>query len=537
MSGAQPAATAYAAPATVSPVAAAATRDGRTTRNNASARTAASGAQPSAAAYAAAPAATSAYPSYPVAPGQALPAAGGNAYGAVPAYPVAQAGRAGASALLPSVAAPVDAYGLPVAASAQPKTLRDELADLQQERGATVTVGSTLRTRKGESGLGKLDDIEVPFDVKVPVGNGKVSFNATLVSLDAGTPTTTNSLASYDAGSRFGAGPAAAYDSYLSALSGGRGSSAGAQTADGVGLSVGYESERWRADIGTTPIGFQYSNVVGGASINGPLTEQLNYKLGVARRAVTDSLLSFAGARDARTGDKWGGVVATGARVELGLEPEKGYGFYGYGSYHSITGTNVASNTRLEGGGGMYYQLIDEATRSLSSGLSITGLGYGKNRRYFTYGHGGYFSPQQFLSVSVPIDWSARTTRLSYHVQGSLGVQHFKEDPANYFPTSRSRQAAAYQSAQTAASVATLSDDAAVARYAGQTKTGLGYNVAGSLEYKIAPQLFLGGTLDLDNASDYRQLTGGIYLRYALEPQSRPMAMPLTPYKSPYSVY
>lgn len=508
--------------------------------------------QPAAASavYAGAPAG-GAYVPYPSAAGSAVSApAGGypvqghaaNGYPA-PAYPASASPVPAYPAGVPPLAAPAGTYdafdGRTVAAAGPqpPRTLSEELSELRQERGATFTVGSTLRTRKGESGLGKLDDVEVPFDVNVPLGNGKVTFNATLVSLDAGDPATTTSLASYDAGSRFGAGPVAAYDSYLSAESGDGGRTAGSQSDDGVGVSVGYEGERWRADIGTTPIGFRYSSVVGGAQVNGPLTEQLNYKLGVARRAVTDSLLSFAGTQDARSGDEWGGVVATGVRAELGLQPEQGYGFYGYGSYHRVSGHNVASNTRFEGGGGMYYQLIDEPDHALSSGLALTLLGFGKNRRYFTYGHGGYFSPQNFMSVSVPLDWSQRTSRLSYRLQGSLGVQHFKEDPANYFPTSRARQAAAYEAAQIASGQASLSDDAARARYSGQSKTGLGYNLSGSLEYKVAPQLFLGGVLGLDNASDYRQMTGGVYLRYALEPQSRPMAMPLAPYRSPYSVY
>ena len=164
-----------------------------------------------------------------------------------------------------------------------------------------VSLGATLRTRQGEAGLGKLDDLETPFEVRVPAGNGKVVFNATMVSLDAGTPATATSLSSYDQASRFGGGPVAAYNSYLSATGGGRGISAGPQSDDGVGLSIGYESERWRADIGTTPIGFLYSTVVGGAQIEGPLNDQIDYKVGVSRRAVTDSLLSFAGAKDART--------------------------------------------------------------------------------------------------------------------------------------------------------------------------------------------------------------------------------------------
>ena len=55
------------------------------------------------------------------------------------------------------------------------------------------------------------------------------------------------------------------------------------------------------------------------------------------------------------------------------------------------------------------------------------------------------------------------------------------------------------------------------------------------MEYQVAPQLFFGGHLGLDNAKDYRQFTGGLYLRYAFEPQSRPLAMPVQQLRSIYS--
>lgn len=424
--------------------------------------------------------------------------------------------------------------GIPVAPQ-RPRSLNEEFADLKQERTPTIAMGVNTRQRDGEKGLGKMDEYSVPIEASMPLGDGKISVHAMMVSIDAGTPETARSLATYDASSRFGGGPQAAYESYLIAESGGRPVSPGSQSQEGVGLALKYENDYLRADVGTTPLGFQENNIVGGVSIQGPLGDKFAYKATASRRPVTDSVLSYAGTKDERTGDKWGGVVATGGRVDLTYEPEPSYGFYGYGSYHYLTGHNVASNTRIEGGGGMYVHLMDEEDARLTTGVNVTGMGYGKNRRFFTYGHGGYFSPQNFVSVSVPIDWSQRKGRLSYRVAGSIGLQHFKEDPANYFPTSSSRQMAAYEAAQNMASLADLNDDAARARYAGQSKTGVGYNFSGAMEYQVAPQLFFGGHLGLDNAKDYRQFTGGLYLRYAFEPQSRPLAMPVQQLRSIYS--
>jgi len=68
----------------------------------------------------------------------------------------------------------------------------------------------------------------------------------------------------------------------------------------GVGVDVGYQYRGLKADVGATPFGFREQNIVGGVQYKGGLTDKVSYRLTAARRAVTDSLLSYAGARDAR---------------------------------------------------------------------------------------------------------------------------------------------------------------------------------------------------------------------------------------------
>ena len=61
------------------------------------------------------------------------------------------------------------------------------------------------------------------------------------------------------------------------------------------------------------------------------------------------------------------------------------------------------------------------------------------------------------------------------------------------------------------------------------------YGLALAAEYQLAPKWFLGGNLSIDNARDYRQYKGGIYVRYALESQTGPVPMPVPPFTSPYA--
>ncbi|MDR6233284.1 cellulose biosynthesis protein BcsC [Pseudomonas oryzihabitans] len=383
------------------------------------------------------------------------------------------------------------------------------LADIQQSRSATITQGLSVRSNNSESGLGKLTAVEAPLEIAVPVGDDRLAVRVTPVSLDAG-------KVAPGAADRFGGGPVASI----------AGGDPGSQKASGTGIAVAYSqpSSGLKADAGTTPLGFREATVVGGVSLERPLgdSEHARYTLSASRRAVIDSLTAFAGSRDTRTGQEWGGVTANGVRGQLSYD-DGNVGAYAYASWFRLLGNKVEDNDRAEFGGGTYRYLVNSSDAQLTLGLSLTALGYANNQNFFTYGHGGYFSPQRFFALGVPLIWSQRGDRWTYQLRGTLGVQHFQQDAADYYPTDAAAQAAASQALGSAA------------RYAGQSKTGLGYSLVAAGEYRLNPDFHLGGELGLDNARDYRQVNGSLYLRYYFEPQDRPLALPVSPYRSPYS--
>lgn len=367
-----------------------------------------------------------------------------------------------------------------------------------EKRSGYVSQGLSVTSNNSEAGLGKLTMVEAPLEVNIPLGDNRVVVRATPVTLNSGS-------VSADAGSRFGDGSAGA---------------AGSNRETGVGLSVGFErpAEGLKADIGSTPMGFQYTTVAGGVSVDRPLGENpnLRYGLNISRRPVTDSVTSFAGSTDDRSGLSWGGVTANGGRGQISYDNQT-IGGYGYGSWHKLVGNNVKANSRGEIGGGVYWYLNNTENSKLTAGVSVMALSYDNDQNYFTYGHGGYFSPQSFFAIGIPVMWSQRSERFSYQVKGSVGVQHFKQDGAEYFPDDSAMQAASGQS------------------YDGQSKTGIGYSLSAAGEYRIGGNMFLGGNVGLDNARDYRQLSGALYMRYMLENMTGPMELPVSPYSSPYS--
>lgn len=469
----------------------------------------------------ASPAPLAAAPVAPMAPvasaGYIAPAqASAASYGSLP-LPASTAAQRAAVAPQPSAWATAGTLGT-VPDPTRPRTVRDELREVQQSQISSFSVGATARARQGEAGMSQLSEIEAPVQLKMSVGDGHLILGVTPTGASAGAPGTP-----YGTLSRFGGGPVTALDMPLRAP--------GSQSDSGIGVSVGYESGGLKADIGTTPLGFGQSDVTGGVRYRMALNDQLTMAVDLSRRPVNDSLLSFAGARDARTGDRWGGVSATGGRIDMTWDDGE-LGLYGYGSLHGITGTRVRSNARAELGGGMYWHVHRTSNADLTAGLSFSGLSYQRNLRYFTVGHGGYFSPQQFVSFGLPVEWAQRNGRLSYQLKGSVGVQYFKEDAAPYFPNSPSRQAAAVLAASDALA---FGETGATAIYPGQSRTGLGYNLGAAMEYQMHPQVFLGGHLALNNARNYREFAGGLYVRYAFQPYNGLQVFPVNPLRSPYA--
>lgn len=414
--------------------------------------------------------------------------------------------------------------------------LQTELDTIREARSPQIKQGVTFRGNDSESGLGKITDVEAPLEISVPWNDDRLALRITPVSLNAGG--VKNELS---ANSRFGgitsemarnilAMPlpdllAEAEDFYID--------SPGSQKDSGVGVAVAYEnpSQGLKADLGVSPVGFLYNTAVGGISLDRPFAEGSNwrYNLNLSRRSVTDSLTSFAGARDKRTDLQWGGVTSNGGRLQLGYDNQT-YGMYGYGSWHKLLGHDVESNTRSELGSGIYWYLLNNQDERLTAGLSVSGAHYANNQSFFTYGHGGYFSPQNFFSIGVPVSWAQRGPNFSYQVQGSVGMQHIEQDSAPYF---RDRQS---QAALERISQAFATDGTTLrTTYASQSKTGIGYSLGASGEYRLGDGFFFGGTLGVDNARDYQQWTGGLYLRYLFDDGRGAMPLPVNPYRSPYS--
>ena len=388
--------------------------------------------------------------------------------------------------------------------------LTRELESLYEQRSAKFLGGILYRSRSGESGTSKLTEVQTPVAVVFPVGNGRFSLQATPVSLNAGS---TNSTASFGPANILQYSPQQVDD----------------QRQSGVGFSAGYAYKGMAFDAGVTPVGFQQVNVIGGALFNGKLDSagSLGYRLDLSRRPVTDSLLSFAGRKYSDLGLEWGGVTATGARLTLSKDYGRG-GLYGSAAWHSMNGKNVASNQRTEFNLGTYYRVIQEENTQLIAGVNLNTTFFNKNLSAFTYGSGGYFSPQAYYGLSLPVTWAQRSGPFSYRIDGALGVQQFRQSDAPVFPNNPELQALAEQASGS-------NNLFGNGFFPGQSKRAFSYNFRASAEYAPTPNLVLGVTLGADNAQNYQEWAGGLYLRYFFYPQRKALLdLPIEPYRSPH---
>ncbi|PLZ03201.1 cellulose synthase [Burkholderia sp. WAC0059] len=389
-----------------------------------------------------------------------------------------------------------------------------QLDDRRQPEISTEVIQSNLT---GDAGISRLNSTQVPLYIRIPDGyTGHYFFHVDSVTLDAG------ALPGYDYDDAYQYGKIAAL--------GNAGLGSIHENATGVALAAGYEfsgaDNSWRADVGTTPLGFPVTNVVGGltyrhdfpgASISGE----------ISRRPITSSLVSYAGGVDPVTGEKWGGVVRNSITVRGSQDIGRGDVFASVG-YGVLTGENVPSDDELRIRGGFDWPIFQTPNQRVTSGLVGNYWQYSRNEHFYTFGNGGYYSPQSYTSIGIPIDWTGRYQRLSWELRTSVGISFSREDESPYFPTDPVLQELAAERM----SAAYLGEP----MFGSGTGGGFSYTVVAAAEYRLSPHWVLGGRLQIDRSRDYAPNVAMLWLRYLFTAQHGPVPFPPTPV-TPYSDY
>ena len=389
--------------------------------------------------------------------------------------------------------------------SQQAQTLHDidtMMETLQEKTGTWAQGAVQVRGRDGESGLSQLTEAKAPLTFStVPFGDVRFNFMMTPVSLTAGS-------GAGDAWRRFGTNAleqGKVVASRVAKVDDVPNASTDSQSASGVELNLALQGDSYKIDLGSTPLGQDLNTLVGGVQWSPKLTDFLTLILTGERRAITDSLLSYVGTEDKSSGKRWGNVTKNGGNALLSYDNGDAGLFVGAGAY-SYVGNNVASNNNLQANAGVYVRPFYADDRELKVGMSLSWMNFSKNLSYFSYGQGGYFSPQDYASISFPIDFSRTFDDLKVNIGGAVGYQSYSQDKSAYFPGDAGRQAQLERLA--------ARGDVKSAFYDGNSKNGVGYNLHAGADYKIDKDVTIGGQLGYDTFGDYNESTAQLYFRY-----------------------
>ena len=377
--------------------------------------------------------------------------------------------------------------------------LRGDLDSHYRQQQTTVSLDSDYWGSSGTGGVSDLRALTQMVQLDTPLAGGTAFGRLELVDMDAGRL------------------PASPYREEFGTCAARDCSGQEHQQSRGTTLAAGWHKGAWAFDLGTTPLGFEVVDWVGGATVTGDWRE-LGWGLTLSRRPVSSSLLSYAGTVDPGTGISWGGVRANGVRLDLSHDLGGAVGFWGSAQQHLLTGKNVPDNwrTRLMGGG--YYKLINETNRRASVGLSTMLWHYQQDLSGYTLGQGGYYSPQGYFSLSVPVSYRQRTPDWSWELGGSGSWSRSRTDDSRRYPLEGLLPTG-------------LPDRNAPLQ--GGSSSGFGYTLNAVVEHRLTEHWRIGGRIDIQQADDYAPSHATLFLRYTFKPWQGDLDMPprpLTPY-------
>lgn len=365
-----------------------------------------------------------------------------------------------------------------------------------------ASLAAEWRHKPGDDGISSFDSMVIPsFWHHAQNYEQRWWLQADGVSVDAG-----KLSEDFDAASSLGtlraAGPAAARSFTNDAQS-------------GLAVGLGLVTDTFAADIGSTPLGFELPQLVGGFEWR-PAVPDIAVSLGFSRRAVTSSVLSYAGMRDPISGARWGGVVQTGPYLDAGIYRER-FSIAGALRVTEIAGERVLDNKFYGARIGGDWKFYSEPYLRASLGLAINYWQFDHNLQNYTFGSGGYYSPQSYVSVALPLEVWGETHDWSYRLRASVSHTNSKHDAIAMFPNDPGLEAAAGNPIFGEDSSNSVSLSAYVA-----------------VERQLSSTWIAGAKLDIDRSDYYEPTVLMIYLRHAFAPWTTRIAVPPRPLQ-PYN--
>ncbi|RDK00026.1 cellulose synthase subunit BcsC-related outer membrane protein [Paraburkholderia lacunae] len=278
----------------------------------------------------------------------------------------------------------------------------------------------------------------------------------------------------------------------------------------------------WSVSAGATqgaPAGFQPTRE---ASI-GQQTSWGMWTTYIGVMPVRDSLLSWRGMTlpAAVGGGKWGAVrrMAGGTQVRWQVAPRWNVNAAVEGQW--LTGMNVVGNEGMSADLSGGYDFRVPGFDYFSMGPALHYLSYRRNENFYSWGQGGYYSPQSSLGTGVALQWLSKEGR-NWQWQGNLetGWNDTLQRSERCFPLGLTA-GLANAIAQLPGSSQSIVDSAAQFTCAGSHDHGPYAHAQLAAVTRLGSRLQLGALVDANvTPGRDRQFAALAFVRYFLAPRA-----------------
>lgn len=357
-----------------------------------------------------------------------------------------------------------------------------------------IHMATRYRSKEGDDGTSQLDETAFIAQLVVPYSLGyqwSVSFKSSSLSSGSAPPI-------YSVGSFY---------RYLN----GQEQLAPVTTDETVShLAVGWKKEGpilWDLLVGTSPM----NGPVDVTPVFSVKAEMDKWEFEIHRTSVTESILSYTGLEDPFGNKPWGRVVKNGFEAGKSFDLGSRYWLSTKAGADIFRGENVWDNSAWHVNTAVGRSLPWNNHVDITYGLYLTGMGFENNTNFFTYGHGGYYSPD-FMVTGGPIFRIKTPVCKDYWLDLQLSVGWMTER------TSDSTRYPLGNETMTALNPDAL--DEFQGRYQGETNSRLAYSVNFEAWKLLTRYLALGGNISMERSSAHSEWQTWIGFELFFDPQN-----------------
>ncbi|MBF0203513.1 MAG: BCSC C-terminal domain-containing protein [Desulfamplus sp.] len=150
----------------------------------------------------------------------------------------------------------------------------------------------------------------------------------------------------------------------------------------------------------------------------------------IHRTVVDDSILSMSGFDDPYSNQEWGRVVKNGINIGRNISFGKNDWFSLNGGFDAYRGVNMLKNSSLQLNAATGKTIPMQNGDEMTLGLYVTWMHFQHNSNFYTFGHGGYYSPD-FMFTAGPLFRYKTASCKDYSMDFQLSVGWMKEKNAD----------------------------------------------------------------------------------------------------------